>query len=98
MNKQRLMQVLLSPVVSEKSTLSADADRRYTFRVAVDATKREIGKAVELLFDVEVDRVQVVNMKGKTKRFGQLLGRRADWKKAYVKLKPGHDIDFAGGA
>ncbi|MES9827317.1 MAG: 50S ribosomal protein L23 [Candidatus Thiodiazotropha sp.] len=98
MNNERLMKVLLSPVVSEKSSVVADANQQYTFRVATDATKREIAKAVEKLFEVEVERVQVVNCKGKTKRFGQINGRRSDWKKAYVRLKPGNDIDFAAGA
>ncbi|MES9944120.1 MAG: 50S ribosomal protein L23 [gamma proteobacterium symbiont of Ctena orbiculata] len=98
MNSERLMKVLLSPVVSEKSSVVADANQQYTFRVATDATKREIAKAVEKLFEVEVERVQVVNCKGKTKRFGQVNGKRSDWKKAYVRLKPGNDIDFAAGA
>jgi large subunit ribosomal protein L23 len=98
MNNERLMKVLLSPVVSEKSSVVADANQQYTFRVATDATKREIAKAVEKLFEVEVERVQVVNIKGKTKRFGQINGKRSDWKKAYVRLKPGNDIDFAAGA
>ncbi|MEW8508724.1 MAG: 50S ribosomal protein L23 [Candidatus Thiodiazotropha sp.] len=98
MNNERLMKVLLSPVVSEKSSVVADSNQQYTFRVATDATKREIAKAVEKLFEVEVERVQVVNCKGKQKRFGQVMGKRADWKKAYVRLKPGNDIDFAAGA
>ena len=98
MNQERLMRVLLGPVVSEKTALAAEVSGQYAFRVAPDATKREIGRAVELLFEVEVDRVQVMNMKGKNKRFGQRLGKRKDWRKAYVRLKPGHDIDFGGGA
>ncbi|MCU7905608.1 MAG: 50S ribosomal protein L23 [Candidatus Thiodiazotropha sp. (ex Epidulcina cf. delphinae)] len=98
MNNERLMKVLLSPVVSEKSSLAADSNRQYTFRVTTDATKREIARAVEKLFEVEVERVQVVNVKGKQKRFGNVSGRRSDWKKAYVRLKPGSDIDFAAGA
>jgi large subunit ribosomal protein L23 len=98
MNNERLMKVLLSPVVSKKSSIVADFNQQYTFRVATDATKREIAKAVEKLFEVEVERVQVVNIKGKTKRFGQINGKRSDWKKAYVRLKPGNDIDFAAGA
>ena len=98
MNNERLMKVLLSPVVSEKSSIVADTHRQYTFRVATDATKREIARAVEKLFDVKVDRVQVVNIKGKQKRFGAIQGRRSDWRKAYVRLQPGSDIDFAGGA
>jgi large subunit ribosomal protein L23 len=66
--------------------------------VSTDATKREIGRAVEFLFDVQVDSVQVLNVKGKGKRFGARTGRRPDWRKAYVRLKPGQDIDFGGGA
>lgn len=98
MNQERLMKVLLSPVISEKAALAAEDSGQYAFRVAPDATKREIGRAVELMFDVKVDRVQVINMKGKNKRFGQRLGRRPNWRKAYVRLQPGHDIDFGGGA
>jgi large subunit ribosomal protein L23 len=98
MNDERLMKILLSPVVSEKSAVVADANRQFTFRVATDATKREIGRAVEKMFDVKVDTVRVVNVKGKRKRFGAMQGHRKDWRKAYVRLKEGHDIDFAGGA
>jgi large subunit ribosomal protein L23 len=98
MNNERLMKILLSPLVSEKSSNVADQNAQYTFRVTTDATKREIAKAVEKLFEVEVERVQVVNVKGKQKRFGAINGKRSDWKKAYVRLKPGSDIDFATGA
>ncbi|MCG8018165.1 MAG: 50S ribosomal protein L23 [Candidatus Thiodiazotropha sp. 'RUGA'] len=98
MNNERLMKVLLSPLVSEKSSIVADANDQYTFRVNKDATKREIAKAVEKLFEVEVERVQVVNVKGKQKRFGAVNGKRSDWKKAYVRLKAGSEIDFAAGA
>jgi large subunit ribosomal protein L23 len=98
MNQERLMKVLLGPVISEKSAMAADSSSQFAFRVLPDATKREIGRAVELMFDVEVDSVQVLNVKGKTKRFGGRLGRRPDSRKAYVRLKPGHDIDFGGGA
>ncbi|MEJ2404838.1 MAG: 50S ribosomal protein L23 [Candidatus Thiodiazotropha sp.] len=98
MNNERLMKVLLSPLVSEKSSIVADQNAQYTFRVTTDATKREIAKAVEKLFEVEVERVQVVNVKGKQKNFGRIRGKRSDWKKAYVRLKPGSDIDFAAGA
>jgi large subunit ribosomal protein L23 len=98
MNKERLMKVLLAPIISEKSASAADQSGQYVFRVAPDATKREIGRAVEMLFEVEVDRVQVLNVKGKNKRFGQRVGKRKDWRKAYVRLQPGHDIDFGGGA
>ena len=96
MSKQRLMKVLLAPHVSEKSTSAADANQQFVFKVLPDANKFEIKKAVELMFDVKVDSVQVSNVKGKNKRFGQIAGRRADWKKAYVKLQPGQDIDFMG--
>ncbi len=98
MNNERLMKVLLSPVVSEKSSIVADANNQYTFRVTTDATKREIAKAVEQLFEVQVEDVKVVNVKGKNKRFGQIQGKRSDWKKAYVRLKAGSEIDFAAGA
>jgi large subunit ribosomal protein L23 len=95
MNQERLMKVLLSPVISEKAAL-AEVSAQYAFRVAPDATKREIGRAVELMFNVKVDRVQVLNVKGKNKRFGRRLGRRPGWRKAYVRLQPGHNIDFGG--
>lgn len=98
MNDERLMKVLLAPIVSEKTSRATDLIGQYGFRVATDANKREIARAVEVLFDVEVDRVQVLNVKGKQKRFGQRLGKRNDWRKAYVRLKPGHSIDFGGGA
>lgn len=96
MNQERLMKVLVAPVVSEKSTRIADANRQFVFKVARDASKPEVRKAVELMFDVKVNSVQIANMRGKTKRHGQNLGRRADWKKAYVTLAEGHDIDFIG--
>jgi len=98
MNKERLMQVLLCPVVSEKSAMMADTSNRFCFKVASDANKLEIKKAVEMLFEVDVEEVNVVNIKGKTKRFGQMLGKRSDTRKAYVRIKDGQDIDFAGGA
>jgi len=98
MNKERIMQVLLSPVISEKSSLLADSANQFCFKVASDANKLEIKKAVEMLFEVDVEAVKVLNIKGKTKRFGQLLGKRSDTRKAYVRIKEGQDIDFAGGA
>ena len=98
MNNERLMKVLLSPVVSEKSTLAADAHQQFVFKVLPDASKLEIRRAVELAFEVKVDSIQVANVKGKNKRFGRVMGKRSDWKKAYVTLKPGFDIDFAAGA
>ncbi len=91
----KLTNVLLAPIVSEKSSLAAEEHNRFVFKVQKSATKLQIKKAVELMFGVEVDTVQVLNVKGKVKRFGRTLGKRSDWKKAYVKLKPGHDIDFA---
>lgn len=94
MNPQ-LVYVLQAPIVSEKSTIAADKENRFVFKIAKQATKQEVKKAVENLFGVEVESVHVLNVKGKNKRFGQTLGKRSDWKKAYVKLKPGHDINFA---
>ncbi len=91
----KLANVLLAPIVSEKSSIAAEAESRIVFKVQRDATKPQIKKSVELMFDVEVDSVQVLNVKGKVKRFGRTLGKRSDWKKAYVKLKPGHDIEFS---
>ena len=93
----RLMQVLLAPVVSEKSTFIADKRDQVVFRVAKDATKPEIKAAVELMFKVEVESVKVANVKGKEKRFVRFMGRRDHWKKAYVCLKPGQEINFAEG-
>ena len=98
MNQERLMKVLLAPIVSEKASIAADTSAQYAFRVAPDATKREIGRAVETLFEVKVEGVQVLNVRGKKKRFGQRMGKRKDWRKAYVRLQAGHDIDFGGGA
>ena len=89
------MQVILAPVVSEKSTLVADKNEQVVFKVATDATKPEVKAAVELLFNVKVDSVQILNVKGKVKRFGRFIGRRSDWKKAYVCLTPGQEIDFS---
>ena len=96
MNQERLMKVLLAPVISEKSTRVADAHRQFVFKVDKGASKPEVRKAVELMFDVKVDKVQMSNMRGKIKRHGQTIGKRADWKKAYVTLSEGHDIDFMG--
>lgn len=95
MQKSQLANVLLAPVITEKSSFAAENDKRFVFRVQNSATKLQVKRAVELMFDVEVDSVQVLNVKGKVKRFGRTLGKRSDWKKAYVKLKSGHDIDFA---
>jgi large subunit ribosomal protein L23 len=88
---QRLMEVLLAPQVSEKSTFVGEKHNQYVFRVAADATKPEIKAAVELMFKTKVRSVQVSNVKGKEKRFGRHVGRRRNWKKAYVSLMPGPD-------
>jgi large subunit ribosomal protein L23 len=97
MNFDRAANILLSPHITEKATLIGDSSNQFVFKVIQDANKGEIKHAVESMFSVEVDSVRTVNVKGKTKRFGYRMGRRKNWKKAYVKLKPGHDIDFAGG-
>ena len=97
MNEERLMNVLIGPHVSEKSTRLADESRQVVFKVVTDARKPEIKRAVEHIFKVEVEAVQVANVKGKNKGFQRRAGRRSDWKKAYVRLKEGHDIDFLGG-
>ncbi len=94
MNEQRLYGVLLAPHISEKSAVAAEMQGRHTFRIAKDASKLEVRQAVEKLFKVDVKSVQIVNVKGKTKRFGQSMGRRSDWKKATVRLAEGQDIDF----
>jgi len=101
--QQRLMQVILAPVISEKSTYVADKHNQVVFRVAQDATKHEIKAAVEFMFStkdkkLEVESVKIVNVRGKEKRFGQTIGRRNHWKKAYVSLKPGQEINFADQA
>jgi len=98
MNQERLYQVLVAPLVSEKATNVADQSGQVVFKVAVDANKLEIKKAVEKLFKVKVNGVRVANVKGKVKtnRFGS--ARRNNWKKAYIQLAEGHDIDFASFA
>jgi large subunit ribosomal protein L23 len=96
-SQERLLKVILAPVISEKSTRVADKLNQVVFRVLPDATKQEIGAAVADLFKVEVVGVQVLNVKGKVKRSGRVMGRRDNWKKAYVTLKQGQDIDFASG-
>lgn len=97
MNQERLMQVLLAPQISEKATWVADKNEQVIFRVASDATKPEIKAAVELLFKVQVESVQVSTVKGKQKRYGRSMGRRKNWKKAFVSLKPGQEINFVEG-
>ena len=97
--QERLLTVLLAPVVSEKTTFIAEKNNQYAFRVASDATKPEVKAAVELVFStkdkkLQVLSVQMASVRGKQKRVGRFLGRRASWKKAYVRLAPGHDIDY----
>lgn len=96
MNQERLMQVLLAPHISEKSSAAADRNKQFVFRVVNNSNKSEIKGAVELMFNVQVDAVRTSNVKGKAKRSGRRIGSRSDWKKAYVSLKPGFDIDFMG--
>lgn len=96
-SQERLMQVLLAPQISEKATYIADKNEQVVFKVDSGATKPEVKAAVELLFKVEVESVQMANVKGKVKRFGKITGRRKGWKKAFVCLKPGQEINFAAG-
>jgi large subunit ribosomal protein L23 len=95
-HQERLMTVLQGPMFTEKSAAAAEQHNQVVFKVRTDATKAEIRQAVELMFEVKVDGVQVVNYRGKNKRFGQTRGRRNDWKKAYVRLAEGSQIDFLG--
>ena len=97
-SEARLAQVLLAPIVSEKATAVADKHNQVLFKVMRDATKPEIKAAVELMFKVEVAAVNVVQVKGKTKRFGGRTGRRDHIKKAYVSLKAGQELNFSGEA
>jgi len=97
MNKARLMQVLIAPHISEKALRLADHHRQFVFKVLSDATKPEIKQAVEFLFKVKVESVQVAGVKGKQKNFGRKLGSRSNWKKAYVGLQEGFDINFRVG-
>ncbi len=94
-NAAQLMNIVLAPVVSEKSTFVADKNRQYVFRVADHATKPEIKAAVELMFKTQVASVTVTNVKGKVRRFGRVEGRKRSWKKAYVRLAAGQEINFA---
>ncbi|MFC0710130.1 50S ribosomal protein L23 [Azorhizophilus paspali] len=98
MNQERVFKVLLGPHISEKATVLAESKKQFVFKVATDATKLEIKKAVEALFDVKVANVTTLNVQGKTKRTVRGLGKRNDWKKAYVALQPGQDLDFANSA
>ncbi|MDH5433265.1 MAG: 50S ribosomal protein L23 [Gammaproteobacteria bacterium] len=95
MNQERLYNVLLAPHISEKASVAAE-NGVFVFKVAIDATKREIKKAVEMMFEVNVENVRTAVVKGKSKRTGMISGRRSNWKKAYVSLQEGQDIDFVG--
>lgn len=97
MKEERLLQVILAPVISEKATMLADKREQVIFRVATTATKPEIKAAVELLFKVQVKAVNVLNVQGKQKRFGRFNGARSSWKKAFVCLQPGQELNFAAG-
>ena len=92
----RLMQVLVAPIVSEKATMIAEKTNSVTFKVLQDATKYEIKAAVQLMFKVDVQSVAVLNIKGKTKRFGKSVGRRDNIRKAYVTLKAGQELNLGG--
>ena len=94
-NKYQLAGVIEAPIISEKSTNAAEKNNQFVFKVKKTASKKQVKNAVELMFSVEVDSVHVLNVKGKVKRAGKTLGKRSDWKKAYVKLKSGHDIEFS---
>ena len=96
-NQERLMQVLLAPVVSEKSTFIGEKRNQYVFHVVPNATKPEIKAAVEFMFNTQVKSVSILNVRGKQKRFGRFMGKRASWKKAYVALAAGQEINFAEG-
>ena len=98
MNREQLMSVLIAPHVTEKTSLAMQNHNQYTFRVRRDATKTDIRKAIELMFDVKVTGVQVVNEPGKARRFGRTAGRTQDWKKAYVSLSSGQTIDYEARA
>jgi large subunit ribosomal protein L23 len=98
MNREQLMSVLIAPHVTEKTSLAMQNHNQYTFRVRREASKTDIRKAIELMFDVKVAGVQVVNEPGKSRRFGRSTGRTQDWKKAYVSLSPGQTIDYEARA
>ncbi len=97
MSNDRLYQVLLSPRVTEKTTLVGEKSNQYVFHVVPDAQKAEVKGAVEMLFDVNVESVRMVNVKGKTKSYRMRPGKRSNWKKAYVRVQEGQVIDFLGG-
>ncbi|MCK9609339.1 MAG: 50S ribosomal protein L23 [Methylomonas sp.] len=91
----KLASIISAPIVSEKSAIVADKGNQFVFKVAKNATKLQIKNAVEMMFEVKVESVRVLNVKGKIKRFGRTLGKRSDWKKAYVRLQSGHNIELA---
>ena len=95
MSKERLYKVILAPIISEKTTMVAEVANQVVFKVIKDANKQEVRAAVEKMFDVKVEQVRILNVKGKTKRTRFGVGRRNDWKKAYVSLAAGQEIDFA---
>jgi len=95
MNQERLFKVLLGPHITEKAASASGSATQIAFKVATDASKLEVKKAVEKLFEVKVDGVRVVNVKGKTRRTKTGMGKRSDWKKAYIRLAEGQDIDFS---
>ena len=94
MNTQRLTNIIVSPRISEKATTRADLDNQHVFSVLKDATKPEVKKAVELMFDLKVKSVRLMNVQGKLTRVGRTFGKRKDWKKAYVRLQEGFDINY----
>ncbi len=94
MNQEFLLQLIKAPVVTEKSSIAADENNQYVFKVSPVANKADIKAAVEKLFDVNVESVKTLNVKGKTKRHGRTLGKRSDVKKAYVRIKSGQEIEF----
>ncbi|MDT4330022.1 50S ribosomal protein L23 [Methylomonas sp. MED-D] len=93
--KIKLANVLQAPIISEKSTNAADQNNQFVFKVQKTASKLQVKQAVELMFNVKVESVRVLNVKGKIKRFGRSIGKRSDWKKAYIKLESGHSIELA---
>ncbi|ORU90179.1 MAG: 50S ribosomal protein L23 [Cycloclasticus sp. symbiont of Poecilosclerida sp. M] len=95
MNQEFLLQLITAPVVTEKSSAAADTSNQYVFKVNKTANKTEIKAAVEKLFEVNVESVKTLNVKGKMKRFGSRLGQRSNTKKAYVRIRAGQEIDFA---
>jgi len=97
MSKERLYKVLLSPRMTEKSTRVGESSNQYVFKVTTDSNKQEVKDAVEKLFEVNVESVRIVNVKGKSKSFKLRTGKRNDWKKAYVRVQEGQVIDFLGG-